>query len=411
MSPTPSPWIEKGRQLWQQLIEKITDNKRLAIGILVIAAVVAGVTAAAKSSEKFSRFLASVSGGGPNGNVSGRVRETKGLASQSELFPHRDCAFETSQKPDTGKVLFKEIAWMGDKQSPNNEWLALEKVGAGDFDISGYQILNENQKIKITLPAKSILNDSKPLYFLARKNGIAGVKADLTYSGALRNANEGLRLFDGQCRLLDEVLAHPAWPAGSNAFKQTVKRDLITLKWFDSSHPLPDKAKSQTASASRAAAANTANSMAPSPETLLIGLITVGIKGNSNDSFIELYNPGSAPVNLTGWSVKKKNSTGAESTLISASRLSGKIVPAAKYFLLADQTGYIGTVSPDVVWPSSYQLAYKNNAVTVYNKNGRALDTAAWSELAEGKSLARVSWESNRFVVQDAQSPKNSLSN
>ena len=285
--------------------------------------------------------------------------------------------------------------------------------------------------------AKTVLSDGKPVYVLARKDGIAGVEADITYTGAIKNSDEGLRLFDSQCQLLDEVFARPDWPAGSSVLKQTMKRDMITLEWFDSSHPLsagggktPSKTSETANSAGQIYATNslpasgtgqvdgtsTPGDEAPTTlpaqqERVLIGLVTAGIVGNSNDSYIELYNPGSAPVNLTGWSVKKKSSTGSESTLVSASRLSGKIIPAGRYFLLANQTGYAGTTSPDVVWPSSYQLAYKNNAVTIYNKSGQALDTAAWSDIPEGKSLVRVSSGSSQFVVLDAPVPKNSLSN
>jgi len=98
--------------------------------------------------------------------------------------------------------------------------------------------LNENQKIKIILSAKTVLSDGKPVYVLARKDGIAGVEADITYTEQLKNSDEGLRLFDSQCQLLDEVFARPDWPAGSSVLKQTMKRDMITLEWFDSSHPL-----------------------------------------------------------------------------------------------------------------------------------------------------------------------------
>jgi hypothetical protein len=412
MDQIPSPRLEKGRQILRGLREKIIANKRLAIGMLVVVIVSGGVSLAAQKSATFSKFLASMSGG-LNNNSSPRLPGAKGLDSPS-MAAHQDCAFGTSQKPDNGKVLFKEVAWMGDKDSANNEWLSLQKIAEGELDLGGYQILNENQKIKIVLPAKAVLIDTKPLYVLARKDGIFGVKADVTYSGAMRNANEALRLFDSQCRLLDEVLAHPAWPAGNNILKQTMKRDLATLKWFDLSHPPQAKAGgAKVSSGGQAAEAGTGSGYNPAlsaqQEQILIALVTVGVASNSSVSFIELYNPGPAAVNLTGWSVRKKSSTGAESSLVSASRLSGKIIAAGKYFLLGSQTGPAGT--PDVVWPASYQLAYKNNSVTVYNKSGQVIDTAAWSELPAGKSLARVSWNSAAFAVQDTPVLKNSLGN
>ena len=62
------------------------------------------------------------------------------------------------------------------------------------MDLAGYQILNESEKIKIILPAKTILNDGKPTFVLARKDGISGIEADMTYSGIMKNSGEGLAL-------------------------------------------------------------------------------------------------------------------------------------------------------------------------------------------------------------------------
>lgn len=38
-------------------------------------------------------------------------------------------------------------------------------------------------------------------------------------------------------------------------------------------------------------------------------------------------------------------------------------------------------VNPDVQWPESYNLAYKNNAVAVYDAAGQLIEEVAWSEI------------------------------
>ncbi len=736
-------WLEKVRHILQTLIEKITDNKRQVIAVSVFALVLVGVAVASKKSETVSRFLASVSGNVSVQNNSGQAGIKGGQVGKTSVSPAaaKICDFNTSLKPDKNAVVFKEVAWMGNKDSANNEWLSIQKISEGDVEIGGYQILNENQKIKIILPAKAVLTGAKPLYVLARTDGISGIAADQIYSGAIRNTNEGLRLFSGDCRLLDEVFAKPNWPAGDNASKQTMKRDLGTLAWFNIL-PVPalasgaggqnaatdDKSNSssdasQTSSteqvlgASTATASATASTIAatstqwcsqnnlttptravlinevawagvasdktsreweelknsggsevalagwqmqnksatikilfgghdaisangfyllereyddtipgikadkvyvgalknndeslrlfdsgcrlidevvanignaknwpagtaspdyrtaersadlswhtysgngsqgifgtpraenspppvpvssappaaanpppvnnPSPTpapvyyTLSVaknGTGTGSVTGSSvscgqdcaedylngaaveltavaadgsefadwtgdcsgagicqvtmdatrtvgavfnliaaepspapppiepspppspspsptpssspprvllaeimprsqtsaNDAFIVLYNAGGQDADLSGWTIKKKSSTGSESDLVTASHLNGKTVAAGRYFLLANDGGYTGTAAPDAVWAHSNTLASAKNAVTVYDKNGTAADTASWTSIPAGKSYARVSWDSSGFVVQDTASPKNSSGN
>ncbi|MGC9603110.1 MAG: lamin tail domain-containing protein [Minisyncoccia bacterium] len=142
---------------------------------------------------------------------------------------------------------------------------------------------------------------------------------------------------------------------------------------------------------------------------VLISEIMAGADGNSNYEFIELYNAGSAPVDLTGWSVKKKSSTGSESSLVAASRLSGKIVNPGKYFLLGNENGYQGSVGLDVAWPSSYTLAYTNNSVVLYN-NGIKVEEIFWAEIPKGQSFARTDWENSQFTLSGSPTPQNSLS-
>ena len=143
---------------------------------------------------------------------------------------------------------------------------------------------------------------------------------------------------------------------------------------------------------------------------VLISEIMAGIDGNANYEFIELYNPGASSIDLTGWTVKKRTSTGSESTLIVASRFDGKSIPAGRYFLLARDGGYSGAVVPDVLWPTSnsYALAYTNNAVMLYDASGNKVDEVSWTEIPQGKSFTRESWSSNNFIIQGNPTPQNS---
>src|SRR3989344_449666 len=67
--------------------------------------------------------------------------------------------------------------------------------------------------------------------------------------------------------------------------------------------------------------------------TVLISEIMAGSDGNSDNEFIELYNPTDSPIPFSGWTLKKKSSTGNESVLVASSRFEGKVLPANKHFL------------------------------------------------------------------------------
>ncbi len=143
---------------------------------------------------------------------------------------------------------------------------------------------------------------------------------------------------------------------------------------------------------------------------ILVSEIMAGIDGNANYEFIELYNPNGAAIDLTGYSIKKRSSTGSESTLVSASRFEGKIIPANKHFLLANEGGYGGQISPDIFWPKSYILAYSNNALIIYNADNKLIEEVGWTEIPKDKSIERVSWDSNEFKIQSTSNPQNSNS-
>ena len=141
---------------------------------------------------------------------------------------------------------------------------------------------------------------------------------------------------------------------------------------------------------------------------ILISEIMAGVDGGADYEFIELFNPTANSIDLTGWSIKKKSSTGSESTLVSVSRFEGKIIPSNKYFLLANEGGYNGQVSADVPWPKSYSLAYTNNAVVIYNSNNELVEEVNWTEISKDQSIERESFSGNKFKTQPNPNPQNS---
>lgn len=487
----------------------------------------------------------------------------------------KTCSFKTSEKPQHTPVIFNEISWMGNSESSNNEWIELKNISLKEVSLSGWSVINKDEKIHIVL-GESVTIEAGDFYLLERggANFLKEAKADDFYSGALKNSGDSLRLFDADCHLIDEVMADNSWLAGDNTTKKTMERDAVTLGWHTSSavngtpkkentlfvqdilgitnpsnpeippkdttnvqitpnnqelipqvlpptpptsptpappptqptqptqptpsalstpHQLPpppappsiyynlsvaksgdgtgsitsdpsgifctescrensenfisgasitllatasegsefiewqggcvsnttcvlsiDGAKSVTALFTPISLPESPQPPPLSPPTgnaidhLLISEIMIGMEGVSNYTFLEFYNPTSVPINLTGWTVKKKTSTGTESSLIVADRLEDKIIQPGKYLLAANDEGYTGSVVPDVKYPSSYTLAYSNNAVIVYDNAGQKVEEVSWTLIPKGQSYERDSWSSDNFHLQTAPNPQNS---
>ncbi len=330
-----------------------------------------------------------------------------------EVF--KQCGFATSSEPPTHqKLIINEIAWMGGATSTNDEWIELKNISSTEIDLSGWQLFDKDEQIKINL---SVLANPKIVpggfILLERTNddSVPNIAANLIYVGALSNTDEGLRLFDSQCVLADEAGASPDWLAGNNADKRTMERDNSGFGWHTSNSPggTPKQTNSEPvvsysgggtatiAVSEPQVSVSTITQPSPTPVKILISEIQAGTDAAANDEFVELYNPTTQAIDLTNWSIKKKTSTGSESTLLVASHLEGIIILSHHYLLVANASATL-TVAPDVSWPKSYTLAYSQNAVMLYDVNGAKIDEASWTEIPKNQSFERRALKDNACV-------------
>ena len=383
----------------------------------------------------------------------------------------RECAFSSGGPLSGGlslEIIFNEIAWMGSSASANDEWLEIKNNSSGEVNLAGWQIKNKGESIKIIFDATGKI--SPRAYFLLERtddNSVPNVSADKIYSGALSNNGEWLKLFDSKCNLVDEVNASFGWGnfGGENDPKKTLERNLNDFYWHTASvlggtpraknseavlvennpptvtppnpisNPPPAAQPTSTSSTSSGQATSTSSGQAsssqatstppvesptstsspqaPPPQNqasvkILISEVMAGSSSSSDYEFLEIYNYGSEAVDLTGWTIKKKSSSGAESSLVATSRLTGKTIPVGKYLLLAHDGGYTEAVTADVLWPASYSLAYTNNSILIYSASGTLIDQVSWSEIPKDKSYSRTSLDiSSGFAVTDTPSPQN----
>ena len=137
----------------------------------------------------------------------------------------KQCRFETSAAPSYDGIFINEVAWMGTASNANDEWFEIWNSTEKEKSVSGWQITDKNEDIKIILDAKTVLPPYGFLLFeRTDDSSLPDEPADIIYAGALSNEDEGLRLFDSNCNQIDQALGLPTWPAGDNASKRTMER-------------------------------------------------------------------------------------------------------------------------------------------------------------------------------------------
>lgn len=131
-------------------------------------------------------------------------------------------------------------------------------------------------------------------------------------------------------------------------------------------------------------------SSSPTPENIAnhVVISEVQIDGaTANEDFVELYNPTNSPIDLTSWSLRVKNSTGTESSLVA---ITTGTIPAHGFFLWANDqgsgVGFAASIGANVA--NSNNLS-PNSSIALRNASSTIIDQFAWgngtgSQFGEG---------------------------
>ena len=167
-------------------------------------------------------------------------------------------------------------------------------------------------------------------------------------------------------------------------------------------------------------------------QTVLISEIQLAGE-NARDEFVELFNPSDSPVNLAGWRLRRKTSSGKESNLVT--KFPDIIMPPFTFLLIAHED-YRGEVKADLSYSSTSYSVAANNTVLLYNSDGEVVDRVGMGNASEpetsptlnpdpGKSIERKlivlknglcgpamdTDDNNRdFILRDNPAPSNSSS-
>ncbi len=326
------------------------------------------------------------------------------------------CVFDTGKSAIRQNLIINEVAWMGGISSANDEWIELRNISGESLDISGWQLLDKGGQIKVSFGNMKVASGAYVLLERTDDNSVLEIKADAVYAGALSNSDEGLRLFDDQCELMDEVLADGDWQAGDAASRRTMERS-GDFSWHSyqgsgsarggiSLFGTPKSDNSQPGIANTTPVAISNNSIAvvdlvssSGPLKILISEVQItGGTGKSDNDFVELYNPNNTKVNLNGYRLVKRTKTGTADISIKSWTMDAYI-PAKGYYLWAN-SGYAGIPAvPDVITSST--LSNDNGIAVRYGPSdtGDIIDSVGWGA-ADNIFVERSAFRENPAAKQ-----------
>lgn len=331
------------------------------------------------------------------------------------------CHFKTTINPIYSPVIINEIAWMGTIHNANDEWIELKNNTNTDIDITNWTLTDKKEQIQVvfgnnnektTIPANGY-------YLLERTddNSVPNIKADAIYTGTLSNNNEGLRLFNSHCQLIDEAIAVTNWIGGDNSSKKTMERNGNNLGWHTSRN-INGTPKTKNTMAYYGGGGSTTIVLGSSGGSSHQGSGDKGDKSNNDDSqknstpvilgelrineimynldgsdsgreWIEIKNIGTSTINISEWKLFEGNS----GHLIKPTNNINKINPN-EIAVIADNPQKFMADWPEyngILFDSSFSLKNFGEDIIIKNINDRQTDSFKYTNSiganGNGKSL------------------------
>ncbi len=343
------------------------------------------------------------------------------------------------------QVIINEIAWAGTAASSSDEWIELYNPGATDINLTGWILRSTDNSPNITL---SGIIPAGGYYLLERSdnNTIIDVSMDLSYSGGLNNTAETLELRDNTNILVDTAnQGGTSWFAGNAAGFYSMERISVQsdspTAWAtnngimrngldQNSNPIngtPKQINSATlvltatvtftatntptdtgtptvtgtaTSTGTPTATGTVTNTPTATTTAATGSATSVVisefrtrgPSGAEDEFVEIYNPTSNPVDISGWIISGSNSSGTVQNR--ATIPAATLLRSGQYYLIAHNS-YTGTVSPNLRYGTSIS---NDGGIALLNSTGDIVDEVGMDQNSfyqEGTPLSPLSGTSN----------------
>lgn len=138
----------------------------------------------------------------------------------------------------------------------------------------------------------------------------------------------------------------------------------------------------------------------------------MGSSRSSSDEFVELYNAGDAPADLTEWKITRITSlSGTESPFVSTSTFLGKTIAPHGYILLANVSSSFANIAIRCLKGNTLANTPEHiNGLLLYDNANTKIDEVIWTSIPVDQSYERISWDSPDFQLETAPNPQNSLS-
>ncbi|OGZ67518.1 MAG: hypothetical protein A3C58_02080 [Candidatus Staskawiczbacteria bacterium RIFCSPHIGHO2_02_FULL_34_10] len=227
--------------------------------------------------------------------------------------------FDVAKAVAQNDIIINEIAWMGNTNSINNEWIELKNTTSNIINLDGWLLKTTDNKIKVYLTGQIPIQG---FYLLERTDddSVPNITADFIYKGALNNSGQSLELYDNANNLINDLAFTLNWPAGDNTTKQTMERtDTGAWQTSDSPNGTP-KAKNSSRTiespptqkeADVEIKINVESQETPDikvyPSGVLLNEIIPAPEGSDEtNEWIEIYNLNNFTVDISGWSLQDK---------------------------------------------------------------------------------------------------------
>ncbi len=274
-------------------------------------------------------------------------------------------------------VLISEVQVAGAKAA--DEFIELYNSGEASVSLSGWNLRRKSAS-DTTATGSSLKAFSGPdtipahSYFLwANSASVFKDHADTTTGSSLSD-NNSLALYDKSGVLTDSLtwgIGH-ALPYSPTQFenptaKEGFIRDITTLTWSKTKNLTPNNSKGEIFQE-----AVSTNETAPSPYHVLINEVLPNPKEKDDTGeFIELYNPGTELIDLSGWEIHDASLTGKYIFP------GGRSIPPLNHLVITDQE-------------FSLSLNNSNETLSLYDKEGRLVHRVQYEKTKEGVSLNLV---------------------
>lgn len=163
-------------------------------------------------------------------------------------------------------IYINEIAWMGTKNSANDEWIELYNSGNEEVSLLGWTLKSDDKT-----PTVNLSGTIKPLgYYLMERTSDAvlpDLPADLIYTGALSNTGENLSLINASSSEMHKVDATSGWMAGDNVLKLTMQYVQDRNSWITATGTPKEKNSSVAFSTTTPIVDHSNNEIVETPET------------------------------------------------------------------------------------------------------------------------------------------------